>query len=134
MATIKISNPTGTREMEPLSTATHARAGHQPGDVYDPREASARLNRGERVPWISGGEHHDLRRYRVGALVLIPDAEEVFLAGGEPVRVVADLTKWTCWRVESNPCYEPSAPSAPSAPGYQVSFDEFNVRRHGQEP
>lgn len=128
---ITISNPAGTRAVDPAMTATHARSGHRPGDVYDPRVALARRDLGEKAPWIFGGEEHDLRRYATGSLVLVPDEEHVEVtAAAGTIRCVPTMARWTCYVVVDNPVHEPSGP------GYSVpvvSIDEFHVRRHGQE-
>lgn len=122
---ITLSNPRTTLNLAPAHPATHAREGQVAGDVYDQSEALAARDRGEKAPYIFGGEQHNLLRYAVGALVLIPS--EIDTVYGAQV-VTGD--KWECFCVESNPAYEASEPSE----GVRVvSFDDFNVRRHGAE-
>lgn len=109
---VTLTNPNRTIEVEPTTGVFRT-------DKLQPGEIGKATGEGANRFAYAYGARYDLTQFEVGATVIIPLNRDDY------------YTDWECFTVATNPHYA-KIEKASAAPR-EVSYDEFNVRRHGDE-
>jgi hypothetical protein len=114
---VMLTNPNRTIEVEP-TLGVFRTDKLQPGEIGKSSEYPPESGLKGRKAYAFG-TRHDLTQFEVGAAVIVP------------LNPDDSYTDWECFTVSANPHY--SKIGQPSDETREVSFGEFNVRRHGDE-